>query len=250
MKDQSRQGTRAIATQGDSNPHYAGSAELWDNEKFLPRYNADIVRKLSRHAPPGGDSLDFGGGIGTLAQLWTAATGSRPECVELDARLHAVLGERRLTYYPDIDAVVKRYDVIYTSNVLEHIEDDVAVLGKLHARLKPGGILAIYVPAFMCLYAPLDAAVGHFRRYGRAELRRKVARANFDVVESYYSDSLGFFAWLAFRFRKPQAEHKLGDGTGLALYDRVVFPLSQLLDAIGARFLFGKNLVLIARARG
>jgi hypothetical protein len=36
--------------------------------------------------------------------------------------------------------------------------------------LQDGGTLAIYVPAFMLIFNNLDRAVGHYRRYHRADL--------------------------------------------------------------------------------
>jgi hypothetical protein len=66
------------------------------------------------------------------------------------------------------------------------------------------------------------------------------------VVERIaHADSLGFFAALVFRL--------LARGEGLpgersiVLYDRLVFPLSRLLDRVTGG-LIGKNLFVVARA--
>ncbi|NDC52314.1 MAG: class I SAM-dependent methyltransferase, partial [Actinobacteria bacterium] len=39
----------------------------------------------------------------------------------------------------------------------------------------------------------------------------------------------------------------IGSVSSLVMYDRVVFPVSRILDRLGFRFLFGKNLILKAK---
>jgi 2-polyprenyl-3-methyl-5-hydroxy-6-metoxy-1,4-benzoquinol methylase len=103
--------------------------------------------------------------VGTLAQNWEVKTGIKPECLEIDNSLRTMLVDRGFKCHDKPESVTKTYDGIYTSNVLEHIEDDVETLRKIHGMLKPGCNLVIYVPAFMCLYSELDSSIGHYRRY-------------------------------------------------------------------------------------
>ncbi len=234
------------SAQNAQNADYAGVAELWANEAALAGYNADIVAKLSRHAPAAQRVLEFGAGIGTLALGWTKQTGVQPECLEIDPGMRQVLAERGLACHASLASVGGDLDAIYTSNVLEHIEDDVATLLALKSHLKPGGVLAIYVPAFMLLYSEFDAAIGHYRRYEKTELLDKLRRTGYEVMECAYADSLGFFAWLSVKLRKRQAVGGQGSGA-LRVYDRYIFPISRLLDALGLRHLFGKNLLVVAR---
>ena len=86
--------------------------------------------------------------------------------------------------------------VIYTLNVLEHIEDDAQSLKILHSKLAPEGKIFIYVPAFMLLYSDFDKKIGHFRRYVKADLRNKLVAAGFKIERGEYVDSGGFFAWM------------------------------------------------------
>ena len=226
---------------------YNGKDELWANERCLKKYNRDIVEKLARHALQRGSVMEFGAGIGTLAGLWEKTTGVRPVCLEIDPQLRQILQERQFQCYQSLDAVDQAFDTIYSSNVLEHIEDDVAILRQLHEKLQPGGTLAVYVPAFMSIYTELDAAVGHYRRYARGELVEKMQRAGFRVERSHYVDCIGYFAWLSVRLRGYKGDRKLGDGKSLAIFDTWLYPLSRLFDGLGLRHLFGKNLLVIAR---
>jgi len=127
--------------------------------------------------------------------------------------------------------------------VLEHIDDDVAALRAVRAKLKPGGRLLVYVPAFAALYTSMDAKVGHVRRYTRATLSRSVTAAGFVIHDVRYADSLGFLATLVFKL----FDNGRGDVNRplLKLYDRIVFPVSRGIDALTHRW-FGKNVVLVA----
>ena len=67
-----------------------------------------------------------------------------------------------------------KYDIIVFNDVLEHVEDDVLVLKKLTDLLKPNGIMVISVPALQWLYGYHDEKLGHFKRYNKQNLSRKL----------------------------------------------------------------------------
>ena len=145
---------------------------------------------------------------------------------------------------PDLSSVADgTVACIYSLNVLEHIEDDTAIVRELRRKLKPGGKLLIYVPAFQVLYSSMDRKVGHFRRYRLGPLCALLKSAQFEVQDARYVDSLGFLATLVFKLiDKGSGEINVGM---LKLYDRAVFPLSRLLDLLLGR-VGGKNLFVVA----
>ncbi len=207
-------------------------------------YNSFLVSLIQNEARPGEKVVDFGAGIGTFAKT-IAGTGHAVHCIEPDLRQLARILESGLPASPDLAGFEDRsVDLLYTLNVLEHIENDVGVLQTCHQKIKPGGRILIYVPAFQILYSSMDKNVGHIRRYTRAELAEKVRLAGFDVVRNEYVDSAGFLASLLFKV--------FGNDSGtlhrgaLITYDRYLFPLSRLADRIFNQ-LFGKNVFLIAR---
>lgn len=75
------------------------------------------------------------------------------------------------------------FDRIICSEVLEHIPDDQTAIGELARVLRPGGSIAVTVPAWVAekicwklsdeYYAP-KAVGGHVRIYRRAQLRSKI----------------------------------------------------------------------------
>ncbi|MCX7275428.1 MAG: class I SAM-dependent methyltransferase [Burkholderiales bacterium] len=244
----SRTPPHAPATfQTDDRQDYAGTEELWANESQLQNYNRDVVALLSDTHVPGQRVMEFGAGIGSLALLWRSRHQVDPLCVELDPALQAVLRSRGFEAHGSLGAVPPGVDLIYTSNVLEHIDDDLAALKQLRATLSPGGRIAIYVPAMQVLYSDMDRSLGHYRRYGRQELLAKLKAAGFETQRCHYADSLGFFAWGLMKLRGQSSGKQAGGGRLLAVYDRFVYPVSRLLDRIGMRHLMGKNLFALAR---
>lgn len=223
---------------------YEGTAVL-ETMAEAANYNAWLAGVViaEARAAAGGRVLDFGAGCGTTAGAVTAA-GFAVDCVEPDGCLRERLRAAGLPAHAALPDD-RRYDFIYSLNVLEHVDEDRRQLRALRSALRPGGRLLLYVPAFMCLYSAFDRAVGHRRRYRRGDLCARLADAGFTVTSAAYADSLGFLAGLAYRVAGPR-DGSL-DRRGLTLYDRAVFPLSRRLDRVTGR-LVGKNLLVTATA--
>lgn len=207
-------------------------------------YNATLQGLVMARARTSDAILDFGAGTGVLARPLKAA-GYDVRCVEPDAGLRARLRASGLDTHAGLDTIpAGSLDLAYTFNVLEHIADDRAAAAALRDRLRPGGRLLVYVPAFPILYSSMDRKVGHLRRYRRDGLAEVLRSAGLAVEHIAYQDCLGFAAALLFKF--------VDDGSGainrraLVAYDRLAFPLSRRLDRAGGRW-FGKNLLALAR---
>jgi ubiquinone/menaquinone biosynthesis C-methylase UbiE len=231
--------------QSTSNVEYAGGDELWALEKYLINYNQSLIYKLTKNQKESQSVLEFGAGIGTLAMLWSKATGIKPECLEIDPKQQSIIRERGFYCHESIATIDKKFDVIYTSNVLEHIEDDLLALKELNSKLKKDGAIVIYVPAFQMLYSEFDKKIGHYRRYEKQDLLQKLNRAGFVVDSAYFSDSIGFFAWLYMKIKG--YSDKKSTSKSMRFYDKFIFPLSEIFDDIGLKYLFGKNILIYAK---
>ncbi|MGE3315628.1 MAG: class I SAM-dependent methyltransferase [Planctomycetaceae bacterium] len=136
---------------------------------------------------------------------------------------------------------------IFCSNVLEHIDDDVAALSGLHDAIAPGGAICIIVPAHQRLYGFMDQAAGHFRRYTRRTLEWKLADSGWCVEKSFYVNALGGAGWwLNQRLLSPRPLDAPSINTQLAFYDRFVVPMARVVDPF-FRDSFGLSVVAIAR---
>jgi SAM-dependent methyltransferase len=224
------------------NAAYVGHDNLEVMEDAV-NYNRWLVTLATRWLPREGRILDFGAGTGTLTRLLRAA-GHDMVALEPDANQAQQLQASGIEAVREIDLVPDASLAgIVTFNVLEHIEEDAAAVRALRAKLRPGGRLFVYVPAFPVLYSAMDRKVGHVRRYRRAPLVRMLQSAGFQVADARHVDSAGFFASLLYRAAAP-AEGGLNRNT-IRLYDRVAFPVSRAIDW-AIRGAFGKNLMALA----
>jgi hypothetical protein len=69
-------------------------------------------------------------------------------------------------------------------------------------------------------------------------------KAGFKIDDCHYVDSIGLFAWLFAKVFKLEFSQK--GSNLLKIYDKYIWPLSRLFDNLGFKYLFGKNLLLLA----
>lgn len=244
---------RKVGFQSDSQRQFLATQELLDSKKGLAIYNLDVVKKLAsglglkEHLGGVSESVvEFGAGTGTLAEIWRSEFRLDPTCIEVDPELINILKSKGFKTYKNIGRVQHEISFIYTSNVLEHIEDDVQALRNMRERMKPGGMIAIYVPALPVLFSDFDRHVGHFRRYKKRELVHKVEIAGFEIHKCFYNDCLGVLATLALRIFGYKNRMDLGSKKSLLIFDTYIYPFSMILDRAIFKRVIGKNLFLFA----
>ena len=64
-----------------------------------------------------------------------------------------------------LPADVEPFDAVLALDVIEHIDDDRAVVARLGRLVKPGGVVIVSVPALPALFSEFDVVQGHRRRY-------------------------------------------------------------------------------------
>lgn len=83
------------------------------------------------------------------------------------------------------------FGLIVATDLIEHCEDDRAVLGEFHRVAASGGTLLISVPAYNWLWSKHDVALHHQRRYSKDKLIQKVGAAGFVVDRtSFFNTAL------------------------------------------------------------
>lgn len=84
-----------------------------------------------------------------------------------------------------------QFDLVTLLDVIEHTDDDLALLCQVHKVLKPGGTVLITVPAFRFLWGKHDDINHHKRRYIKSEIERLLVDGGFSVqMVSYYNTFL------------------------------------------------------------
>ena len=144
-----------------------------------------LLLDLFLSASPGPEVLDAGAGLGTMAARLellgyeVTSTDASEAAVEiLRTRLSGPVAEASITDLPLGD---ESYDGAVLGEVLEHVDDDRGALTELARVLRPGGVLAVSVPANPALYGPSDEWAGHVRRYTRPALIEACTSAGFTV---------------------------------------------------------------------
>ena len=232
--------------QSENYSKYPGNQELIAVE-VMKNYNYSIVKNAFKNInDSSSEIIDFGAGIGTLSLIFRDEFGLNPLCVEIDKENNNVLQNRRFNSVRDLKSLSSKHDFIFSSNVLEHIKDDSNTLTLIRDHLKIRGKMYLYLPAKMCLWSALDEAVGHYRRYEINSLRNKCNLLGFKVLKIYYADCLGFFVTLFWKFVNKKSKRNFASKKSLIFYDKYIFPFSSFLDRLGFKYLFGKNIVVVA----
>jgi SAM-dependent methyltransferase len=148
-----------------------------------------ILRKAGR---PVRGILDFGCGDAYTGRMLLERLGAEslagvdvyltPEqCVEYSE------GDGRVALHRTVDALgARRFDLALLCDVIEHVEDDVALLRTVRSRLAPDGRILVTVPAFQSLFGDQDRALKHYRRYTRPSLEASLRAADLSVLASGY----------------------------------------------------------------
>ena len=252
---------RRVTARAEPEPnaeHYEGQ----DLEALadIPNYQQWILDTFP--VKPAGRVLEIGAGIGSIARLYVEtvdeavllepARNLRPRLEEklrgqknarfVSALLDDVCGKQ----VEGADFSPASFDVVLLINVLEHVDDDAAMLGRIRDLLRPGGSLLLFVPALAWLYGTLDALVHHKRRYALAQLGTKaVSRAGLRVSYLRYFDVLGVLPWL---MAGRVARQTRFDARAARLYDRVAVPVGARVERY-VRPPLGKNLICVATKR-
>ena len=207
-------------------------------------YNDLLWHALRNLCPPQGRVLEVGCGIGNLTTLLLrepAVTGVHaidPEPKYVD-RLRNTLRDPRLDtsvcgieqFRPPQDpaALDGSFDTVVSSNVLEHIEDDVGAVRNLRRLLRPGGHALLLVPAHRWLFSPIDRGLSHFRRYTTGDFRNLAVSSGLELVRARYFNPLAVLGWWV--NGKVLRRSTLSAGQ-LRVYSRFLLGLTALLDRV------------------
>jgi SAM-dependent methyltransferase len=152
--------------------------------------NRLIVWALERYFPRAERLLEVGCGTGVVLE---AIRGRFPAMQLVGADLSnealRIARERvRNAHFVQLDAgqlpFRREFDVVCAFDILEHVDQDDAVLLGLAEATRPGGGILVAVPQHPWLWSAADDYGGHRRRYTKAGIEGKMRGAGFTVVRS------------------------------------------------------------------
>jgi SAM-dependent methyltransferase len=177
---------------------YAEMAAIDEGHWWYRARRAIVGDVISKHIllPKDANIVEIGCGTGSnlpvLARFGTL-TAIEPDSIARTyaaARSSATILEGRLP--ADLPILEKSQDLAVMLDVLEHVDDDVAALKAVAAKLKPGARFLLTVPAVPSLWSPHDAEHHHKRRYTKASLLAAIEAAGLKV------ELISFFNTLLF----------------------------------------------------
>lgn len=148
--------------------------------------------KAAGSVEPGSIVLDAGAGDCVYKPLFSQLNYESADFQQVDKRYAEV------TYVCDLKSIPveeNRYDLVFCSQVLEHLPDPMAVLKELNRVLKPNGKLWLSMPFFYEEHeVPFD-----FFRYTRNGLEELLSKSGFEVEEIDWLE--GYYGTLAYQFK-------------------------------------------------
>lgn len=201
--------------------------------------------------------LEVGSGIGTmserLVEIADRVVGIEPNPVCISQVKERMRGQERFALreclIEDCDPAELgslQFDTVFCVNVLEHIEDDVAALRTFDRTVVPGGHILVWVPAIPSAYGPLDAELGHHRRYTRATLVNAFTQAGLDVVSVRYSNPIGLLGWY---YNAHVGKSRTHSPAQVKLFETLVAPWALPLERLFPPPI-GLSLAIVGRRRG
>jgi SAM-dependent methyltransferase len=131
--------------------------------------------------------LDVGAGSGFFSRMLLRDTAARSAvCVDPGyprdwSEIHFAKPMAFCRASPVDDA-----DLVLLMDVLEHVDDDVALLRELATSAKPGTRFVVSAPAFSWLWSGHDEFLGHRRRYTLHGVSRLFSAAGLEPLAGFY----------------------------------------------------------------
>ena len=168
---------------------YARFQRNWDDQLFRER--------VLEHLRPDAAVLDLGAGAGIVEQMNFRGLAASVCGVDLDPRVvnNPMLDEGRVANVDGIPYEDGRFDVVFSDNVLEHLDAPLKVFREVARVLKPGGVFLFKTPNKWRYMPTIARLTPHgFHRY----VNRLRGRAEVDTFPTRYrANSLGVVARLA-----------------------------------------------------
>ena len=144
-----------------------------------------LLLDLFLSAGPGPSVLNAGAGQGSfslrLARLGFEVTSVDDSPAAVDVLRDRLPGPVELADVTAMPFADESFDATVLGEVLEHVPDDAGALSEVARVLRPGGVLAVSVPANPARFGPSDRWAGHLRRYSRPMLVDACEQGGFRV---------------------------------------------------------------------
>lgn len=236
---------------------YRKMAEVEDRMWYYRALHRHVARALTAEKlPPDANVLDAGCGTGGLLRhLHTVQPAWRLHGLDLSAeacqfartRPAAEITEGSVAHLPFANDGL---DAIVSCDVLCQIEQPTEALREFARCLKPGGVVALMMPAYRWLFSYHDRQVANLRRYTRSEVIELFRAAGLCPAHSTYWNTLPFP--LAVLRRKifppanPTSDVRLYPAPLEAMFNTMM-AIEHAWIRAGGRLPFGSSVLVVGR---
>lgn len=232
-------------------PFFAEDLRQMERAVNYRRWQFEMVARFLK-----GRVLEVGGGIGNftpeLATVATEVVSVEPNeyCFrQLAEKTRGIRNVKALqATVESMDSVLpsaENFDAVVLMNVLEHIQDDHAVLAALMRRLKPGGKLVVLVPAGQWAFGRTDERLGHYRRYDKSTARQLFSKLGLEMEFLRYYNFIGIWGWwwnAKFAHRENQSDAQI------RFFDKVLVPVISRIEKF-LRPPVGQSILMVGRTK-
>lgn len=191
-------------------------------------YLAQFAQAAGQSVPAGALVLDAGAGSCPYKPYFAHTQYESADFCQLERQYGQITYVCDLTQIPVEDG---RFDLVFCSQVLEHVPEPAKMLAELNRVLKPGGTLWLSAPLF---YEEHDRPYD-FYRYTQYGFRFLLEQAKFTVVQMNWME--GYFGTLAYQlavaYRSlPTRPRAYGGGVVGWVASAAAFPLKFLFAGL------------------
>ena len=142
-------------------------------------------------------TMDIGCGVGSNLSLLKAIGLKAMGC---DRSFDNLLLAKNKFFLPFINGDLENLpirsssvELVVATDVLEHLQDDIAGVRELCRILRRNGHLIVTVPAFQSLWGTQDIVTGHKKRYSKRDISNVLKQNGFQIMRSSYFNFFLFF---------------------------------------------------------
>ena len=138
-------------------------------------------------------------------------------------------------------------DLLLFIDVLEHVEDDLALLNSYVSNSSSDALFVISVPAFKSLWSNHDVFLEHFRRYRKKDLRNLIQKAGLVEVEvSYIFGSIFPLVWIIRKIKRSKSiQSDLKQSSNIVNF--LILKFLKIEKILPLNKIFGTSVFIIAK---
>ena len=161
-----------------------------------------LTRAVERYSPHWSLLVDVGAGSGFFSRsIANFQIGQHVVCVDPNYETERIedSGNTRFVKAASSESA----DIYLFMDVLEHVENDQALLAQYLCAARPGAKVFITVPAFMSMWSAHDDYLEHFRRYRLPHIAQVATSSGLRVIhQRYLFGSIFPLAWVMRRISR------------------------------------------------